>query len=69
MGSAFESSVLGGDSGLPCRGIFQAGPDLGKVGPFALLADGVAYMQARRAGRKSMDVLSLPKGPQRATPS
>ena len=81
MAPAFDSSILGGDASnvpkfwaamvdhpfLTSRPDLQTRPDLGKVVPIALHGDGVAYMQTRRAGGKSMDALSwsslLTKGP------
>ena len=85
MAPAFQSSVLGGDAGnvpkfwaamkshpfLTSRPDLQSRPDLGKVVPIALHGDGVAYMQVRRTGGKSMDVLSwsslLTKGPTKSS--
>ena len=69
--SAFQSSVLGGDSGnistfwkamkdhpvVLARPELQAG-GLEKVVPISLHGDGVAYMQTSRAGAKSLEVLS-----------
>ena len=82
--SAFENSILGGDKGnvakfwsamkkhpiVTSRPDLQ-GPGLSKVVPIAIHGDGVNYMQAMRAGGKSMDVLSwsslLSKGATKTT--
>ena len=79
--AAFVASILGGAASnivsfwramrshpfTTARPELQARADLAHVIPLALHGDGVAYMQAQRAGGKSLDVLSwsslLSKGP------
>ena len=70
--SSFEASVLGGKSAninkfwaamhnnpkLTSRPELHSRADLHKVVPIALHGDGVNYMQVKRAGGKSLDVLS-----------
>ena len=79
--SSFLASVLGGDEAnigrfwstmkkhpvVTARPQLQHRPDLHKVVPIAIHGDGVAYMQTRGPGSKTMDVLSwsslLSRGP------
>ena len=81
---AFRDSLLGGKPtnignfwdamqhhpNLLARPELQGRPDLKKIVPLALHGDGVAYMQANRAGSKSLEVLSwcslLSRGPTKA---
>ena len=83
--SAFEASILGGAASnigkfwraiqkhpiFTSRPSLQQRPDLHKVVPLAVHGDGVAYMQAMKAGGKSMEVLSwsslLAQGPTRVS--
>ena len=85
MPSAFQASVLGGDPAnvakfwvaMKDNPIFTSRPelrgreDLAKLIPIGVHGDGVNYSQVRRAGGKSLDVLSwmslLARGPTKLT--